>query len=350
MRNLATALALLTLSASALAAGTPKYKVVILSITDWYTAAIGNNGTVLLSQSNWNDSRPIVTDGVQQTMLGTLGGHATYGHDINSSNTVVGRSQDASNQLRAFIWKDNVMRAIGGARSIATGINDAGTVIGHLGTGERSQRGFVYTEAGGMVVIGTLGGEGSAVTAIHEDGRVLGKAQDIAGTWKNFVYENGAMTVIDTDLALTGFAPDGGYYGVRLSGTVAHTEAIVFRDGVVETSYRLSAITDMNATGLATGLDHRTNQVGMLGFPDGSAYSIEQLVDDPRWWVGWSALSGINDAGQIIGTGCVVTTGCYAIRLDPLAAVPEPATWTMLAAGLAFIGWKSGRRPGRQPA
>lgn len=344
MRNLATACALLTLSASALAAGTPKYEFVILSSNDWYATAIASNGTVLLSQSNWNDSRPIVTDGVQQTMLGTLGGRTSYGYDINSSHTVVGGSRDSNDQVRAFIWKDNVMTAIGGAGSTAIGINDAGTVIGTYVAGYRLERGFVYTEAGGMVDIGMPGLRPSTVKAIHDDGRILGQAEDATGTWNNFVYENGVMTFIGAGMTLTGFAPDGGYYGYRPKPNLGTSDAIVFRDGVVETPYHLGSITAMNASGLALGTDFATNNIGQLGLPDGSAYSIEQLVDDPDNLT-WSSLLDINDAGQISGTGCILGGGCYGIRLDPLAAVPEPATWAMLAAGLAFVGWTA--RPRR---
>jgi hypothetical protein len=46
---------------------------------------------------------------------------------------------------------------------------------------------------------------------------------------------------------------------------------------------------------------------------------------------------------QIAATGCR-GGACYALRLDPVMAVPEPASVAMLLAGLAGFGWRSRRR------
>ncbi len=75
--------------------------------------------------------------------LGTLGGNDSYANDINDSGTVVGRSQIATGEDRAFVWHADFgmqsLGTLGGDYSVASGINSTGQIVGtsETASGER---------------------------------------------------------------------------------------------------------------------------------------------------------------------------------------------------------------------
>lgn len=60
---------------------------------------------------------------------------------------------------------------------------------------------------------------------------------------------------------------------------------------------------------------------------------------DPAFGATLTPASAFPGQQQATGSACMVNAGCRAVRLAPLAPIPEPSTYAMLLAGLALLGW-----------
>jgi hypothetical protein len=95
-----------------------------------------------------------------------------------------------------------------------------------------------------------------------------------------------------------------------------------------------------------TGSGGAARGFGWLGFLSTGAglVDLNTVVDPASGWMITDA-SGINDAAQIAATACHggVTGDCRAVRLDLVAAVPEPASLATLGLGPLLIGARTRR-------
>lgn len=99
----------------------------------------------------------------------------------------------------------------GGTISSAADINDAGQAVGFsnvMGPFVQSQHAFLWTQAGGMVDLGTLGGSTSQARSINDSGAVVGMSSTAANGLRPFIYRNGVMQ------DLTALLPAGHCYSV----------------------------------------------------------------------------------------------------------------------------------------
>jgi probable HAF family extracellular repeat protein len=178
------------------------------------------------------------------------------------------------------------------------------------------------------------------------------------------LYRNGVMT----DLGAGGFMGPWshanaindhdqvvGMLGVDFpdaGGELYPTLAFLYRDGVLGTlggfGPNLSSWAgDINNLGQIVGGGY----FGAAGtshaflYENGSMLDLNSLIDPGTGWVIEDA-TAINDLGQIAGKACMGGT-CYAVRLDLVSAVPEPAAAAMLLAGLGLMGMTL-RRPARR--
>jgi probable HAF family extracellular repeat protein len=193
---------------------------------------------------------------------------------------------------------------MGGNSSGASDINDNGQIVGRFST-SGSSRAFLY-EQGTITDLGTLGGNSSHAYAINALGQITGSSNTLNNEELHpFLYSAGAMVDLGTL---------GGYYAY---------------------SY------DINVHGRAVGESAVPGNATTHAFlySDGTMHDLNNLIDDSLGWVLRKA-SGINDAGQIVGSG-EINGSLHAFLLTP---VPEPSTLALLlAAALGGLVWRRRR-------
>ena len=286
-----------------------------------YAVGINNSGTIVGSAAGANGYVPVQW---QNGAIATIGSGEGNAMAINDSGAVAGTLNG-----QAFRTVNGQVQGLGtlmgGNWASAYGINAAGEVAGYGNTATGAMRAFV--SAGGQLQqIGTFGGSSSYAMAINNAGQATGHATNAAGYSQAFLYQAGLLTTLGT---LGGAASYG--YGINQAGsTVGYswiggdtaTAAFVYRDG------KMLNLNDL--IGLGSGWDLQ------------AAY-------------------GINDLGQIVGTG-IFNGQQMAVLLNPLSPppvvnsfapsslgntdAPEPGTIGLLAAGIAlmaFGGWRRER-------
>jgi len=122
-----------------------------------------------------------------------------------------------------------------------------------------------------MMSLGNLGGQYSGATSINDNGQVAGFSENASGNELAFLWEDGA--------------------GITSLGTLGGDT---------------SRATDVNNLGQVVGAseDADGNQVAFFWSEEtGMIDLMELLKDDVTGWTSLFVADGINDAGQIVGTG-----------------------------------------------
>ena len=85
----------------------------------------------------------------------------------------------------------------GHPRSHATAVNDNGQVVGLSSPADGlSTRAFSWTQAGGMVDLGTLGGSVAHALAVNETGQVVGQSTQADGSFHAVLWEVPAAVMV----------------------------------------------------------------------------------------------------------------------------------------------------------
>jgi probable HAF family extracellular repeat protein len=322
--------------------------------------------------------------------LGTFGGPTSIAYGINSTGQVVGAADMPDGTHHAFLYQHGRMRdlgTLGGANSLAAAINDFGEVDGIADTASGPGHAFLYRHHR-MHDLGTLGGLGSGSTGVNAFGEVAGGSNTADGHGHPFLYSGGALH----DLGILPGFSDGAAWGLNDEGQVVggavlgrSTQGFLYSDGALcalgtlggpdSYAYRINdagQIVGKSSIGPDATPNHaflydggQMMDLGTLGGPEsvasnlnscgqivGSADTIpgvasphaflycdgtmsdlnEQLLPGGPVWT-LTAAYGINDSGQIVGTGINPEGQEHAFLLTPVGAPCPGARLTTFSLG-----------------
>jgi probable HAF family extracellular repeat protein len=318
-------------------------------------AAINNNNQVVGSSGL---DAFLLSNGTIGTMrdLGNFGGSSDAAA-LDSAGDVVG-SASTSSGTHPFLFHNGVLSDLGIASGFnfnsgaATGVsvvspnsNPVVEVVGQFNGGSRRQafsRAFLWQQNGGFTVLGTLGGQSASATGINIKGLIVGSSLTASGQNHAFVWQNGTMSdlgtlpggafssaaAINDAGAIAGSSDDG--------NSVSH--AVIFQNGVIDlgvpSDFTSSSANALNNAGVVVGAasagGYRAVSHAFVA-QNGSITDLNRLIPGNSGpWVLQTA-TGVNDAGEIVGTGTYNGTE-RAFLLTPTTQPTVPAVPIDLAA------------------
>ena len=252
--------------------------------TPYAVAYAINDADQIVGESNLhNDTHAFLYENGKMSDLGTLtpvGSGYSSAHAITRSGEAAGESSLADpSTIHAVLFSGGTIKdlgALGGNYSAAYGINNSGIIVGEsdvVQQGVTNVHAFIYTNSigGTMVDLGTLGGNYSSARGVNDSGTVVGEAE----------------TVVAGSTVLHGFYSRGGTMSDlgTLGGSTSSASAI-------------------NSAGLMVGYATDTNEISNAFLYNGSTLiNLMDLLPPNSGWTNLSSADGINDAGQIIGSG-----------------------------------------------
>jgi len=168
--------------------------------------AISDAGYIM-GRSTWLDSnyntvqiRPFLyTEPTGMIDIGTLGGISADVRAMNRHGRVIGISLTASNksedvQSFTFALGSGLIALTLGGRSFPNDVSSLGQVVGWSATAGGATHGFSWTQAGGIVDVGTFGGSSSIAYGATNTGQAIGRAALPNDTNTHaFLFENGVL-------------------------------------------------------------------------------------------------------------------------------------------------------------
>lgn len=242
------------------------------------------------------------------TALGALGGSTSSSRalGINSNGLVVGMSGTTSGYNHAFLYNGSTMTDLGtlGGKgfSEAFDVNDNGMVVGDAITRGGADHAFSYT-GGKLTDLGVLsGGTGSEARAVNVTGQIVGFSYSSTGIHRAFLYSGGTMSDLGT---LGGAQADA--YDINAQGDIIgdSVDSTGSWHGFVYTSGLMISLGPVGSAAYSINDDGEI--VGNAGghaviFNGSTATDLNTLIPANSGWVLTDA-TGINNAGQIVGTG-----------------------------------------------
>jgi probable HAF family extracellular repeat protein len=263
-----------------------------------YTIAWGINDSNVIVGEYLPRPNPFIIEAFQYsngvvTGLGFLSSSSySSAHAINRLGQIVGESSTNSTAsvIHAVLWDNGTKVDLGvlsGNYSSANAINNSGIIVGESSVeGTTNTQAFIYTNS--IMPLGTLGGDYSSAKSINEAGVVVGESTEVAGGVTNlqaFIYQNGSMASLSAQAVALG-----------------------------ADSSSASAINNLGQI------------VGYLGFGqltqaflfDGTnMVNLNQYIPPSSGFANLSSADGINDKGQIIGSGTLTNGDYHGFLLTP---------------------------------
>jgi probable HAF family extracellular repeat protein len=233
-------------------------------------------------------------------ILGFLpGGTTSIAFAVNGSGEVAGAADNSQGAVQAVVFKNGNVISLGtlGATAgggEAFGINDRGDVTGIANTANGDADGFLYHDRK-MIDLGVLpGGNYSSGVGINDSLQITGTSGILdAANVHGFLWDKGKMT--DLGVLPTGNSSQG--IGINAWGEVVGGSDIFIPSQV-----------DFGPPG--TYISH-----GFL-YSNGQLQDLNDLIPANSGWV-LGAASGINDRGEIVGTGTINgETHGYLLKLN----------------------------------
>ncbi len=301
------------------------------------TSAMGinNRGDVVgFSQSAKGENRAFLYTGGSLVDLGTLGGAESLAYRISDNGVVVGRAQDSAGRFHAFVTTTNgnaieltmLDPRADGDFGMATGVNRLGEVTGYFSTSgdHMSARNRVFKYLNFVVEdIGTFGGEDGVAVAINDKGNIAGYFSEEPHA---DYAEHKAFASIDGSLVAIG----------SLGGKLTTARDINNKDEVVGDG------------------DVGTGNLHAFLFSGGQMHDLQTLPGGHR-----STAYGINNRGDIVGMSedakgsaraIVITSG---VMQDLNDLIPSGSGWVLTeargineAGRIVGVGWLNGQQRG----
>jgi probable HAF family extracellular repeat protein len=303
--------------------------------------AVNNKGQIAgtsNSSSGYNQAF-LYTNG-KMIGLGTLGGLVSLAFGINNKGEVVGQSSTSNNTVNGFLYDGKSLIDLGYFQpgglsySSAYGINDAGLAVGVMyPNGLQYARGFLYWNRV-MFTLGPLSGANdSNAYGINNKGQIVGESNGSVVLWNTSNLQVPAVD-LGTLAGTTGSEP----FAINDSGQVVgdsgwqdgHTHAFLgsVSDGMTDLGTlggKSSFALGINNNGQVVGWSWITDNSDVHAFlwQNGTMVDINNLISP---FAGWDlgVAYGINDLGQIVGTGTTPTGLTHAFLLTPVYVITVP--------------------------
>jgi len=254
--------------------------------------------------------------------LGTLGGTRSYANAVNDSGQVVGESTTAGDaSTHAFSWTQaGGMVDLGtlASSSSAVAVNDAGQIVGYNLTADGTQgRAFSWTQAGGMVDLGTLGGSTSFALAVNGSGQVVGGSTTAAGQTHAVLWQ----TQVDASPPVvtphvTGTLGSGGWYvsDVSVSWTVSDPESEVTSTSGCDPS---------SVTADTAGVSFTCSATSAGGTASASTGTIKRDATNPT--VTYAGNAGTYGLVDMVAITCTAADNLSGVASSTCAGASGPA-------------------------
>jgi probable HAF family extracellular repeat protein len=242
------------------------------------------------------------------------------GEGLNDSGEIIGYVPSGGTYLAA-VWQSGAVTVLappnGASRWVMTGINTAGDISGYaLG----SSQGAVLWQAGAITTLATLGGSGGSATGLNNEGQVVGDSQTATGLieaalWQNGTASNlgalpgakGATSTSALSIAY-GINDNGQIVGVSATATSIN-HAFLWQNGVMTDLGALTAQGDssakaINSQGVIIGNSLATSSIEhAVTWKNGTISDLGTLAGD-----NYSRAEAINNAGIIVGESANITS------------------------------------------
>ena len=239
------------------------------------------------------------------TDLGSLG-YRTWAGSINATAQVVGASEVDSNIWHAVLYSDGELAdlgTMGGERSEAFSINDSGAIVGLSTVVDRGRfHAFLYVDGTFMDISPRETVYSSIALAINNAGQVVGTYDNRA-----FLYSEGHAIDLGVVGSANGLNDEGDVVGSARFGSQTH--AFLYSQGVMTDLGVLpgdinSSAGSINSAGQIVGSSEGQGDFRFHPFlySDGQMVPLQSLLPEGSGWRVFAG-GGINEAGQITGTG-----------------------------------------------
>lgn len=297
------------------------------------------------------------SDGTYTTIDDPLATNGTIVNDINNSGQIVGSYFDATGEHGfldsggSFITVDDPGFS---GTTVLTGISDTGKITGSVDSS--GEDGFVFSGgAYNMLPAPSLGAIVKA-TGINNSGQTVGTTTADFGPTTGFLYSGGTFTNIIDPSAGTYTSVNGISNSGLIVGTFGASIASSTLLGFLDDHGTFTTIDDPNAPAvtIANGVNNSGQIVGEYIGADGSEHGfllsggVYTTVDHLgaasdgfsfSGLPGGTALSGINDAGEIVGSyGDGTATHGFLYANGTFSGIDDPLGTATIATGINNLG------------